>query len=107
MVTQKKLNFFVSHTNNFSTARHTRNTAKFATTMLAPAGVENINDDARPIKKHTIEIIAVLMMTLKKLLKMRIELNPGKTIRLLIIIAPIRRIPITIVSAVKTAVSEL
>ena len=75
--------------------------------MLAPAGVENIKEATRPIKKQTVEIIAVLMMTLKKLLKTRIELNPGKTIKLLIIIAPIRRIPITIVSAVKTAVSEL
>ena len=75
--------------------------------MLAPAGVENIKEATRPIKKQIVEIIAVLMMTLKKLLKIRIELNPGKTIKLLIIIAPIRRIPITIVNAVKTAVSEL
>lgn len=88
-------------------ARHTRNTAKFATTMLAPAGVENIKEATRPIKKQIVEIIAVLMMTLKKLLKIRMELKPGKTIKLLIIIAPIRRIPITIVNAVKTAVSEL
>ena len=88
-------------------ARHTRNTAKFATTMLEPAGVENIKEATRPIKKQIVEIIAVLMMTLKKLLKIRMELKPGKTIKLLIIIAPIRRIPITIVNAVKTAVSEL
>ena len=86
---------------------HTRNIAKFATTMLAPAGVENIKEATRPIKKQIVEIIAVLMMTLKKLLKIRMELKPGKTIKLLIIIAPIRRIPITIVNAVKTAVSEL
>lgn len=75
--------------------------------MLAPAGVENIKEATRPIKKQIVEIIAVLMMTLKKLLKIRMELKPGKTIKLLIIIAPIRRIPITIVNAVKTAVSEL
>ena len=74
--------------------------------MLAPAGVENIKEATRPIKKQIVEIIAVLMMTLKKLLKIRMELKPGKTIKLLIIIAPIRRIPITIVNAVKTAVSE-
>ena len=75
--------------------------------MLATAGVENIKEATRPIKKQIVEIIAVLMMTLKKLLKIRMELKPGKTIKLLIIIAPIRRIPITIVNAVKTAVSEL
>ena len=75
--------------------------------MLAPAGVENIKEATRPIKKQIVEIIAVLMMTLKKLLKIRMELKPGKTIKLLIIIAHIRRIPITIVNAVKTAVSEL
>ena len=75
--------------------------------MLAPAGVENIKEATRPIKKQIVEIIAVLMMTLKKLLKIRMELKPGKTIKLLIIIAPIRRIPITIVNAVKTAASEL
>ena len=75
--------------------------------MLAPAGVENIKEATRPIKKQIVKIIAVLMMTLKKLLKIRMELKPGKTIKLLIIIAPIRRIPITIVNAVKTAVSEL
>ena len=75
--------------------------------MLAPAGVENIKEATRPIKKQIVEIIAVLMMTLKKLLKIRMELKPGKTIKLIIIIAPIRRIPITIVNAVKTAVSEL
>ena len=75
--------------------------------MLAPAGVENIKEATRPIKKQIVEIIAVLMMTLKKLLKIRMELKPGKTIKLLIIIAPISRIPITIVNAVKTAVSEL
>lgn len=75
--------------------------------MLAPAGVENIKEATRPIKKQIVEMIAVLMMTLKKLLKIRMELKPGKTIKLLIIIAPIRRIPITIVNAVKTAVSEL
>ena len=75
--------------------------------MLAPAGVENIKEATRPIKKQIVEIIAVLMMTLKKLLKIRMDLKPGKTIKLLIIIAPIRRIPITIVNAVKTAVSEL
>ena len=75
--------------------------------MLAPAGEENIKEATRPIKKQIVEIIAELMMTLKKLLKIRMELKPGKTIKLLIIIAPIRRIPITIVNAVKTAVSEL
>ena len=75
--------------------------------MLAPAGVENIKEATRPIKKQIVEIIAVLMITLTKLFKIRMELKPGKTIKLLIIIAPIRRIPITIVNAVKTAVSEL
>ena len=75
--------------------------------MLAPAGLEKMNDVKIPSTKQKIEIIAELNTTLKKLLKIRMELNAGKTIKLLIIMAPINLIPITIVSDVKTAISEL
>ena len=75
--------------------------------MLAPAGVERKKLAQMPKKKHSNAKIAEQITTLKKLLKIRIALRAGKTNKLEIIIAPIKRIPITIVKAVKTAISAL
>ena len=47
------------------------------------------------------------MTTPRKLLNTRMEVRAGKRIRLEISIAPIIRIPITIVIAVRTAISTL
>ena len=55
----------------------------------------------------SLENVSVSFGQRRVLSDVSLELKPGKTIKLLIIIAPIRRIPITIVNAVKTAVSEL
>ena len=75
--------------------------------MLAPAGVDHAKLVRIPAKKQVTERTAEKITTFLKLLKMRIALNAGKTMRLEIIMAPIRRIPTTIVSAVKTAISPL
>ena len=80
---------------------------RFATTILAPAGVDQAKLAVIPAKKQTTARIAAKITTLKKLLKMRIAVSAGKTRRLEIITAPIRRIPTTIVSAVRTAISAL
>ena len=80
---------------------------RFVVTMLAPAGVERANEAVIPTIKQTTERIVAQRITLKKLRKMRIADSAGKTIRLEIIMAPIRRIPMTIVRAVRTAMSAL
>ena len=91
----------------FSITRQIKKTIKFATTILAPAGVDQPKEATIPMKKQNTEITAEKITTLIKLLKTRIALKAGKTIKLDIIMAPIKRIPITIVRAVKTAISPL
>lgn len=80
---------------------------RFVVTMLAPAGVERAKEALIPTIKQTTERIVAQRITLKKLRKMRIADSAGKTIRLEIIMAPIRRIPMTIVRAVRTAMRAL
>jgi hypothetical protein len=75
--------------------------------MLAPVGADQIKDVTKPIKKQTIDSTADDIVTLRKLLNTRIDVNTGKIIKLEIIIAPISRIPITIVKAVSTAIMRL
>ena len=75
--------------------------------MLAPAGAEKANETPIPITKHTTERMAAQMVTFLKLLKIRIAEREGNTTKLEIIIAPISRIPTTIVSAVKMAMRAL
>ena len=75
--------------------------------MLAPVGADQIKDVTNPIKKQTIDSTADDIVTLRKLLNTRIDVNTGKIIKLEIIIAPINLIPITTVKAVKTAIKEL
>ena len=91
----------------FPTAKQITKAIKFATTILAPAGVDQAKDATIPRKKQSTESIAEKTTTLKKLLKTRMALRAGNTIKLDIIMAPMRRIPTTIVRAVKTAISPL
>ena len=71
--------------------------------MLAPVGADSRNEATSPIKKHATDKTADEIVTLQKLLNTRIDVNTGKIIRLEIIIAPIKRIPTTIVNAVSSA----
>ena len=91
----------------FPTVANIKNITKFATTMLAPAGADQIKDVTNPIKKHITDKTAEDIVTLRKLLNTRIDVNTGKIIKLEIIIAPISRIPITIVNAVSNAIMRL
>ena len=86
---------------------HKRNAMRFAVTMLAPAGVERAKEAVIPAIMQIMECMIAQRITLKKLRKMRIADSAGKTIRLEIIMAPIRRIPMTIERAVRTAMSAL
>ena len=91
----------------FPTAANIKNMIRFATTILAPVGADHIKEATSPIKKQITESIADEIVTLRKLLNTRIDVNTGKIIRLEIIIAPIKRIPTTIVKAVSNAIMRL
>ena len=83
------------------------NIHKLATTTLAPAGIEKAYEQSKPAVKFITARIAEHIVTLKKLLKTRIEVSAGKIIRLEINIAPIIFIPSTTVTAVKIEISVL
>ena len=82
-----------------------RKATRFTTTMLAPAGRLKKNENAIPAKKQITLRTADKRVTAKKLLQTLMEVRAGKMIRLEIIMAPIRRIPITTVRAVRRAMS--
>ena len=69
--------------------------------------VENANDATIPQKKQTTETSAEEMTTPLKLRQTRMEVSAGKIIRLEINIAPIIRIPTTIVTAVSRAIRRV
>ena len=75
--------------------------------MLAPVGNDQPKEATIPQKKHTIEIIAELSTTLRKLLNTRIEERAGKMIKLEINMVPMILIPTTMVHAVSKAISML
>ncbi len=75
--------------------------------MLAPHGVFAAYEMNIPRINVTTEMTAEQIVTDRKLLKIRIEQSAGKMIRLEISILPISRIPITIVTAVSSAISIL
>ena len=76
-------------------------------TTDAPAGVDHTNDASIPKKKHTTETIAETSTTPRKLRQTRMDVKAGKIIRLEMSIAPITRIPTTMVNAVSSAISIL
>ena len=82
-------------------------TAMFATTTDAPAGVEKANDPTIPAKKQTTDTAAEVTTTPLKLRQTRIEVSAGKMMREEMSIAPMMRIPTTMVIAVKKAMSML
>ena len=83
------------------------NIIKFTITTVAPVGESSINEENIPIMNAITETIAEVITTAPKLLHTRRAERAGKIIRLDISIAPIIRIPITLVTAVKTAIREL
>ena len=79
----------------------------FTHTMLAPQGVSAAYEIIIPAIKVTTAMTAEQIVTERKLLKTLIEHSAGKIIRLDISMLPISRIPITIVTAVSSAISIL
>ena len=77
------------------------------TTILAPVGVESINEDTTPTNTEKIAIQAEHKITLLNDLQIRIAVSGGKITKLEINNAPIIRIPKTIVIAVKKAINIL
>ena len=63
------------------------NIIKFATTTLAPAGIDNTYDTISPAIKLIIAITAEHIVTLKKLLYTLIDVREGNIIKLEISIA--------------------
>ncbi len=76
-------------------------------TIVEPAGVKILYDRASPHIKQIDEKTAEKITTDLKLLHIRIELSEGKIRRLDISNAPMSRMPITVVMAVKRAISML
>ena len=84
-----------------------RKTIKFAMTMVAPVGVPHTYEPKIPTKKHSMDITAEETITDLKLLKTLIEDSAGNIIKLEINSEPIKRIPTTIVIAVRIAIKKL
>ena len=90
-----------------STAANIKNTAAFAITTLAPAGVSSEYEAYIPTKKQHIESIPEQIITVLKCLHKRIEERAGKIMSADINSVPIILIPITIVIAVSKAITVL
>ena len=75
--------------------------------MLAPVGISKIHEAIIPRMKHKTDTTPAEIITLLNVLKSLIEVTAGNTIRLDIKSVPIILIPITIVTAVKKAISKL
>ena len=75
--------------------------------MLAPVGTENTKEKYTPEIKQTTLIITETITTLLNFLQILIALNEGNTTRLEMSSVPIIRIPRTIVTAVRVAISAL
>ena len=83
------------------------NKVRFAATTVAPTGVEKTKEIVKPAQKHTTEVMAEQITTPRKLLNRRMAVRAGKMIREEISMAPIIRIPSTMVRAVRMARSVL
>ena len=84
-----------------------RNTARSATTIVEPTGVENRIEDMMANAAHTTEITAEHTITLRKLLNTRIAASAGNMIRAEMRSEPTRFIASTIIIAVTIAISRL
>ena len=89
-----------------ATAKITKQIA-FTATTLAPVGVSKIYAPTKPTIKLRVDTAAEHITTPRKLRKKRIEVSDGNMSSEEIRIAPIRRIPITIVTAVRMATTVL
>ena len=86
---------------------NTRNSKRLHNTIDEPVGVPRIIPAIIPDIQQIIEITAEEMTTPLKLLQSRIDVSAGKIIRAEIRRVPIIFIPITMVTAVRNAISIL
>ena len=86
-----------------ATPQDARNTAKLAATTEAPTGVDHTQEAVSPAQKHTTAVTPAQIMTPRKLLNSRMAVRAGKITREEISMAPIIRMPSTMVRAVSTA----
>ena len=84
-------------------AQARRNSPRFAATTVAPTGVDQAKDTVSPAQKHPADVTAAQRVTPRKLRKSRMAVKAGKITREEISMAPIIRIPSTMVSAVRMA----
>ena len=78
-----------------------------AATMAAPTGVEKTSDNINPTDAETTDKTAEKITTARKLLKIRMALNAGKTISAVTSKEPTSFIPSTITTAETTAIAVL
>ena len=84
-----------------------KNSVRLAATTVAPTGVERVKERPSPTQKQMTEVTAAEVITPRKLLKSCMAVSAGKIIKEEISMAPIMRMPSTMVSAVSTARSVL
>ncbi len=92
---------------NIEARLNMKNTAKFATTIVAPVGVDNNTERIIPAAAQITEIIAEQIVTLLKLLKIRIAESAGKIISADTSSEPTRFMARTIIIAVMIAIIKL
>jgi hypothetical protein len=88
-------------------AQKSKNAKILIITTLAPAGVAYKYEITIPMKKQMTATTPEQMVTVLNVLKILMDVRAGKMMRLEISKAPIMRIPNTIVSAVRMAISIL
>jgi hypothetical protein len=89
----------------FGTAQNTANMIMCISTTHAPVGAAYTYEITTPAIKQTIDTATEQTLTLLNFLNTRIEVSAGKMMSAEISIAPIMRIPSTIVIAVRNAMS--
>ena len=89
------------------TKENSKNTAISATTIVAPAGVAYKIEKIIPVPAHMTEIIDEQIITLLKLLNIRIADKDGKIINAEINREPTKFIANTIIKAVIIAINKL
>lgn len=92
---------------NIEARLNMKNTAKFATTIVAPVGVDNNTERIIPAAAQITEIIDEQIVTLLKLLKIRIAESAGKIISADTSSEPTRFMARTIIIAVMIAIIKL
>ena len=112
MIVKKSISFFIQfyffhRFRIFPKIQLAKNTAISAATIVAPTGVENKIDRKIPVSAQNTEIIAEQITTLLKFRNTRIAESAGKIISADIKSDPAIFMPMTITTAIITAIKRL